>query len=145
MSKYLVNRLRAIESMRSDRQQINALLAEFSPRSTPLSLAELYDIIRNSFLFVARNENEQIVGMATLAVYRKPTGKVGIVEDVVVAAAHRGQGLGRQLMARVLHEAAVQRLRHLELTSHASREAAHGLYRSLGFAERDTTVFRLAL
>ena len=69
----------------------------------------------------------------------------GRIEDVVVADSHRGQGIGRELMRRLIAEAMRRKLTQVELTSAPARVAANHLYQSLGFALRETNVYKLVL
>lgn len=56
-----------------------------------------------------------------------------IAEDVVVDAAYRGQGIGRQLMAHAVALAREAGCYKLALSSNRQREHAHAFYESLGF------------
>jgi ribosomal protein S18 acetylase RimI-like enzyme len=93
-------------------------------------------------LLLAR-DGEAIVGVLTLVVVRIPTGVKARIEDVVVDESARGKGVGEALTREALRLAAAARAVHVELSSHPSREAANRLYRRLGFAERETNVYRL--
>lgn len=95
-------------------------------------------------LFCAEEE-AQIVGMLSLAWYEVPSGCHAWIEDVVVDAAQRGRGTGDALVRAVLDHAAHLGVDKVSLTSHASRTAAHALYRKTGFEVYDTTLFRLKL
>ena len=96
-----------------------------------------------SHLFVARI-NEKVVAMLTLGDYHSPTGRKAWVEDVVVDEAFRGRGLGREMV-----EFAIQYCKtHLApctlmLTSNPTRVAANELYRSSGFEQKITNVYKL--
>lgn len=125
--------------------QINALLKQFSPKAAPLTAVVLRTMLLNNFLFIAWDAERNVVGMTMLVHYHKPTGHVGIIEDVIVDQAHRRQGIGRALVSHAIHTARACGLKHIELTSNPSRVEARALYRSLGFEERDTTCFRLTL
>lgn len=59
--------------------------------------------------------------------------KIGVVEHIVAHPDMRGRGLGRKIMERVIKGALENGLEKLVLTSNPTREAAHGLYKSLGF------------
>jgi ribosomal protein S18 acetylase RimI-like enzyme len=83
-----------------------------------------------------------IVGMATLVTIPLPSGLRGHVEDVVVDAAMRGQGLARALLEQMTQLADARGLRSLDLTSRPSRVSALQLYESIGFVRRDTNVLR---
>lgn len=58
-----------------------------------------------------------------------------IVEDVVVAADRKGQGIGRQMMAHAVQQAHEAGCYKLALSSHRKRTDAHAFYESLGFAQ----------
>ena len=97
-----------------------------------------------STLFVARVDGV-IVGCLTLVFYRIPTGLKAWIEDVVVDEAARGHGVGEALNLAALDEARRQGVKYVTLTSRPGRSAANRLYQRIGFAARDTTVYRYYL
>jgi len=105
---------------------------------------ELAELVRSpaTTLFVARAEDGTIVGTLTLVAFRIPTGIRAWIEDVVVDQAFGGQGAGKALTRAAVEEASRQGARTVDLTSRPSRKAANGLYRSVGFQQRDTNVYR---
>jgi ribosomal protein S18 acetylase RimI-like enzyme len=126
---------------------LRRLLSQLSPQIEALSDDALAQrLCDGRLVLVVARRGDVVVATATLAI--APTashGLVGHVDDVVVDEASRGLGIGRLLM-EALHEEAQRRgLRHLDLTSRPSREAANALYRSLGYERRDTNVYRLRL
>lgn len=58
-----------------------------------------------------------------------------IAEDVVVAPAHQGRGIGRLMMAHAMQQAREAGCYKLALSSNARRAGAHAFYESLGFAQ----------
>jgi ribosomal protein S18 acetylase RimI-like enzyme len=95
-------------------------------------------------LLVAR-AGEEIVGITTLVVFRVATGMRAFIDDVVVSDAHRGKGLGENLVRAAIAQAASLGVQKIDLTSRPSREAANRLYRRLGFEPRQTNIYRLLL
>lgn len=88
----------------------------------------------------------RIVGCASLCVFDSPTGRKGHIEDVVVSSACRGRHLGRKLLEYILDYARTNLAPiDIHLTSRPSRIAANTLYRTLGFEQRDTNVYRLII
>lgn len=96
-------------------------------------------------LLVARDEAGRVLGMLTLATFRIPTGVRAWIEDVVVDEGARGEGVGRALVVAAVELAVDAGAKTVDLTSRPQRESAHRLYRSLGFEERTTTVYRRLL
>ena len=97
-------------------------------------------------IFVAENDEKHIVGCVTLCVYESPTGRKASVEDVVVASAYRGQGIGRTLLQRIIDFAGSKLSPiDLHLTSNPSRTEANALYQALGFEKRETNVYKMNL
>ena len=86
-----------------------------------------------------------IVGTSTLAVFRIPTALRAWIEDVVVDAEARGQGVGEALTRAMVERARERGCRTVDLTSRPHREDANRLYRRMGFHQRDTNVYRLDL
>lgn len=64
------------------------------------------------------------------------------VEDVVVDASVRNQGVGSALTQHALNVARTLEVCTVDLTSRPSRDAANATYEKLGFRRRDTNVYR---
>lgn len=120
------------------------LTPQLSSSAPPPGRDELATIIDSpaTHLLVAHDEDGRIVGSLTLVLFRIPTGMRAWIEDVVVDAEARGQGVGEALNRYALDVAAEHGARSVDLTSRPSREAANRLYRRLGFEPRETNVYR---
>jgi ribosomal protein S18 acetylase RimI-like enzyme len=123
---------------------ITALIGDLSSSGRTLSLEGLRALLaqQNAAQFIAR-DGDAIVGMATLATYRIPTGVKAIIEDVVVLQSQRGRGVGEALVRAALALAKEQGAKGVDLTSRPSRIAANRLYQRMGFTQRETNVYRL--
>ncbi|HEV7964919.1 MAG TPA: GNAT family N-acetyltransferase [Actinoplanes sp.] len=121
------------------------LLPQLSRSAEPLDAAAIGTLAawQGNTLLVARLEGE-IVGALTLVVFPIPTGMRAWIEDVVVDAAARGQGVGAVLTREAVRLARANGARTVDLTSRPSRAAANRLYERLGFELRDSKVYRLA-
>lgn len=122
---------------------LNRLVPQLTSRPVTVSAEDLVALLESesTVLFVARDA-DAIVGVASLAIYRVPTGLKAWIEDVVVDEGARGLGVGEALTSAALAEARARGLGAVDLTSRPSREAAHRLYQKLGFATRETAVYR---
>lgn len=134
----------------TDPAEVPALLDPFArltpqlSRSAPAPDADvLGEIVSSpaSHLLVAEAAGE-VLGSLTLVVFRIPTGQRAWIEDVVVDGEARGRGVGESLNRFALDLAARLGCRTVDLTSRPSREAANRLYQRLGFARRETNVYR---
>lgn len=79
---------------------------------------------------------ERVVGSADLLIAPNLThdGRPwGIVENVIVASAHRREGVGRALMAHLFSSARAAGCYKVQLLSGKHRSEAHRFYRSIGF------------
>ena len=123
------------------------LVPQLSSSSPPPSEDELAEIVASpaSTLFLARDAEGRIAGTLTLCTFRIPTGIRAWIEDVVVDESDRGLGDGKALTQAAVDEARSRGARTVDLTSRPSREAANRLYQSMGFALRETNVYRLSL
>jgi ribosomal protein S18 acetylase RimI-like enzyme len=83
-----------------------------------------------------------IVGALTLVVFPIPSGTRARIEDVVVDSAARGKGVGAALTEKALDIARELGARTVDLTSRPARESANRLYERMGFARRDSRVYR---
>lgn len=124
------------------RDALSRLLPQLSSSSPP-DYDQLVALVADpgSVLFVARLDGV-IVGSLTLVLYRIPTGVKAWIEDVVVDADARGNGIGELLNLAALDEARKHRVKGVSLTSRPSREAANRLYQRIGFSLRETNVYR---
>jgi ribosomal protein S18 acetylase RimI-like enzyme len=124
--------------------RLRALIAQLSSSANAPTDDELKRIAASpaTRLLVALDEDGTVLGTLTLAVFRIPTGVRAWIEDVVVDEAARGRGIGRALTQHALDLAHAEGARTVELTSRPTRAAANGLYTGMGFAVRDTNVYR---
>ena len=147
--------------------RLNALLAQLSSTAAPMTPAALQALIAapDSHLYAlaampegaadagcpaaaddagcpSAADGTHIVAMCTLATYLAPTGRKAWIEDVVVDSQMRGQKLGRLLIDRVVDEARRLAPCSLMLTSRPARVAANALYKSAGFEQRETNVYK---
>lgn len=121
-------------------QRLLPQLSSSAPVVTEAALREIIEAPVTSLL-TARVDG-RIVGCLTLAVFRIPTGRRALIEDVVVDAAARGAGVGEALTRAALARAAELGVRTVDLTSRPSRAAANRLYERVGFERRETSVYR---
>jgi ribosomal protein S18 acetylase RimI-like enzyme len=122
---------------------LNDLLPQLSASPRRLTEDELIEIIQSDTtrLLMAEEDNRYI-GSLTLVVFRIPSGTRARIEDLVVQETARGRGVGRALVQKALEMAKALGAEAVDLTTHPSREAANQLYKKLGFARRETHVYR---
>lgn len=128
-------------------EAFSRLVPQLSSSNPPPSDAELAELVASpaTTVFLARGEDGTIAGTLTLCTFRIPTGIRAWIEDVVVDDDARGQGVGKALTQAAVDEARTLGARTVDLTSRPSRQAANGLYQSLGFQQRETNVYRYEL
>jgi ribosomal protein S18 acetylase RimI-like enzyme len=93
-------------------------------------------------LLVARDEDGNIVGSLTLALFRIPTGCAPGSRMWSSTRRRAARGWGETLTMEALRLAHGAGARTVDLTVRPEREAAERLYRRLGFKRRDTSVYR---
>jgi phosphinothricin acetyltransferase len=96
-----------------------------------------------NLVFAICQEDGELVGMAMMALYKVISGHKGMIEDVVVDERHRGKGIGRKLMKRLLLEGKKRQLTEILLFSGHHRLPAINLYKSLGFVLKDSGLYIL--
>ena len=130
-------------------QDINQLLPQLRTDSSEHrgSLSDLREIVGNTenIITLVAKDDSRIVGMAALYVIVKVGQRIGHIDEVIVDAKYRGQGLGEKLVAGLIAAARSKKVTELFLTSRSERVAAIKLYQKLGFTPKDTSVFRLKL
>lgn len=124
------------------REALSALLPQLSAAAPALSEAALRRIIAAEavHLFMAVDAG-RYCGALTLVIMDLPTGRRARIEDVVVAEAMRGRGIGRMLIDRAIKAACAMGAAGIDLTSRPSRLAANSLYTKMGFRQRETNSY----
>ncbi|MFH1872202.1 MAG: GNAT family N-acetyltransferase [Pseudomonadota bacterium] len=125
--------------------ELFALEADFAPdRARQLAaLNWILDHPAHGRLFVLR-DGDAVVGMANalISISTAEGGPVLILEDVILAASHRGGGHGRRLVEHVLAWAADQGMSRVTLLADKDNTAALAFYERLGFEESALVVRR---
>ena len=119
---------------------------EIFTRITKNRCADLKLILENPALgrlFVLRDK-EKVLGMANalITVSTAEGARVLLLEDVIVRAEHRGNGLGQRLVGHVLAWAKAQGLTPVTLLADKENAAALDFYRKLGFGDPQMQVLR---
>lgn len=120
------------------------LLPQQNPAALQPTAEQLAEVVEapGNTLLVARDQQGTIVGTLTLIVFPTPSGRSGYIEDVVVDAAVRRQGIGEALVREALRIAAERGAIKTDLLSATSRPAAIRLYQRVGFERFETNVWR---
>jgi len=94
-------------------------------------------------LFVLRNDHG-IIGMANalITISTAEGGPALLLEDVVIAAAHRGEGFGRMLVEYILAWAGDAGMTRVTLLADRNNAKAMAFYERLGFAPSAMRVLR---
>lgn len=128
--------------------ELFTLEQEFEPnRQAQLTgLRRLLSAQETGFIMLARKQ-EQIVGMVNI-LFTESTAlgsRVGLLEDMIVATGHRGQGIGSQLLKHALDEAVRSGCKRITLLTDHNNESAQRLYRRAGFEPSTMIVLRKSL
>ncbi|MFV0418189.1 MAG: GNAT family N-acetyltransferase [Dysgonomonas sp.] len=121
------------------------LMSQLTPDSQILEVQYLQKIIDNENIYVFVACNPEIIGTLTLALVSTPSGTKAWIEDVVVDALARKQGVGKKLLLHAIDFATELSVSSINLTSKPERIAANKLYQEMGFVLRETNVYRLAI
>lgn len=119
-----------------DHQAVQSLLRQLSEDAEVTA--------SNAPAYVAEREGV-VVGMVTLCIYTTLTGTKAYLDHLVVAPEARRHGIGRALMEYAIERARDADASRVDLTARDTKQAAHALYRSLGFEPRETSLFRLLI
>ena len=128
-------------------QACQRLVPQLTSNNPPPTRQELALMLSSgaSILYLARHGDpveDEIIGLATLILYRVPTGMRAYIEDVVVDEKARGKRIGEALTRACLEQAKAAGASQVMLTSNPGRVAANRLYQRMGFELRKTNVYR---
>jgi ribosomal protein S18 acetylase RimI-like enzyme len=128
---------------------VERLIPQLGAHKISPTWEELNELVSStsSILLAARRskEDDPIVGILCLTIYRVPTGLRSIIEDVIVDERARRQGIGEALVRYAIHVAREAGADGVSLTSNPGREAANQLYQSMGFELRKTNAYFYSL
>jgi len=112
-----------------------AFLASYADiEGIPLSEVEM-DLADPNILYLGAFDNSSLVGMIRFVrPDRRSRRHTAEVRSVYVRSSHRGQGMARRLLSRLIEESRQIGLQSLTLSVLASNEPARHLYESLGFS-----------
>ena len=128
--------------------ELFALESDFAPQRDKqlAALAWLLEHPAHGRLFVLR-DGDAVVGMANalISISTAEGGPVLVLEDVIIAAGHRGGGHGRRLVTHVLAWAAAAGMSRVTLLADRDNAAALRFYKTLGFEESAMVVRRFRM
>ncbi|WP_422103981.1 GNAT family N-acetyltransferase [Winogradskyella sp.] len=125
-------------------KQISELFKQLGGDKTQVALNDVIDGNNQITLAYCEVHNE-IIGMALMCHYNVISGKKAWIEDVVVNAAYRGQGIGRKLMTKLIASAKEKNISQILLFTEDHRASAIHLYSDLGFRVKASRIYTLAL
>ncbi len=127
---------------------LSRLLPQLNPDLPVLTMERLDRVINDpaTTLLVARDDqDEKIIGTATVLVYTTPAQVKSRIEDVVVDEEARGKGAGKELVEHCIEVAREAGAEVVELQSARWRQVANKLYPKIGFQLRESNLYRLSL
>ncbi|MGH6892371.1 MAG: GNAT family N-acetyltransferase [Dongiaceae bacterium] len=130
MSDLIFRRTRA-EDFETIRTLAHAAYAKWVPviGRPPKPMTADYDRAIREHVIELASVNQEVVGMIELI----PAADHLLLENIAVASAYQGEGIGRKLMARVEEIAAAHGLPLVRLYTNKAFTANIDFYRSLGY------------
>ncbi|WP_236669194.1 GNAT family N-acetyltransferase [Aquimarina mytili] len=124
--------------------EVVKLFKQLSPDKKQI---ELKDILtdKNPIIIAYCRDQDKIVGIASLCIYKVISGYKGWIEDVVVDSNLRGKGIGRKLIEKLLEIGEAKKLSEILLFTEDHRKPAINLYKNLGFIEKNSQIYNLKL
>jgi N-acetylglutamate synthase-like GNAT family acetyltransferase len=130
---------------RGDAEAVKALLAECGFNGDAATVTWIISHPEME-LIVAADAFDKCIGFVALS--HRPNlrsgGRVATIDELIVANAHRKQGVGKELLKRAVDRAKVLGVKRLEIQSLTGREdQALPFFGKCGFNESGVIVFRL--
>jgi ribosomal protein S18 acetylase RimI-like enzyme len=120
--------------------QISELFKQLGGNKNQISLTELFDG-KNQISLVYCSDKDEIIGIALMCTYKVISGKKGWIEDVVVSSGHRGKGIGRKMMNKLLEIGSEKELSEILLFTEDNRTPAINLSSDLGFKCKESRIY----
>lgn len=142
MNNYQIEILKTAK--KKDLKKLNNLLHQLDSSCLKINLNSLKEILsqNNLFFLVAKDFQQEIIGLIILVCFKTLSGFHARLEDFVVDEKQRGKGLGKKLLHRAIKLAKKLKVSHIDLTSRPERKVANYLYQKFGFHQRKTNVYR---
>ncbi len=107
----------------------------FDPAKQAQGLRQLLDSDKDCVLVAESLDDHKVVGLCTVQtlISTAEGGAVGLVEDLIVAADFRNQGIAKKLLAEVACWAESRALKRLQLLADKNNGAALAFYRKQGW------------
>jgi ribosomal protein S18 acetylase RimI-like enzyme len=130
-----------------DMKKVCDLLQQLPSSPHHIPFQNIKKIMRSGSIVTLRDTSRDnlLIGMGTLLTVQKITLVYGIIQEVIVDEAYRGQGLGKILMKHLLQKGRDCNMHFIELTSKPERKQANYMYQSMGFKIKHTNVYRIPL
>ncbi len=98
-------------------------------------------------LVAESNDNKKLLGMCSIQVLVSTAegGAVGLLEDLIVAADFRNQGIGAKLLAEAVSWAGRQGLKRLQLLADKNNSPALGFYQKQGWQSTQLVCLKQSL
>jgi ribosomal protein S18 acetylase RimI-like enzyme len=122
------------------KEQVSELFRQLSPNKIQLDLEEILNE-KNQITVAYCEDNNKIIGIALMCIYKVISGNKGWIEDVVVDSASRGKGVGRKLINLLVEVGEEKELSEMLLFTEEHRLAAINLYSSVGFKLKDSKIY----
>ena len=124
----------------SIQNQISDLFKQLGGNKKQVPLNELLDA-NNPITISYCSTDNKIIGIALMCTYKVISGKKGWIEDVVVDSTHRGKGIGRKMMNKLLEVGKEKGLSEILLFTEDHRKPAIKLYSDLGFTLKNSKIY----
>jgi len=105
--------------------------------STIVNEQALYRAVLTGFVS-KKYDNGKLVGMGWVFPRQTMLRHQAVIEDVIVDNEYRGKGIGKMIMMDIHNWCKNNNVEMIELTTNSKREAANGLYRSIGYKLHET-------
>lgn len=117
-----------------------------NPEAQIRGLAKIIDHPETGIIILAR-QGKKIVGMVNLlfTVSTVLGERVALLEDMVISASVRDEGIGTQLLTEAISYAKSENYRRITLLTDKTNQAAQRFYQKQGFASSSMIPMRLCL
>lgn len=122
------------------KEQVSELFRQLSPNKIQLDLEGILNE-ENQITVAYCEDDNKIIGIASMCTYKVISGHKGWIEDVVVDSASRGKGIGRKLLNLLLEVGKEKELSEILLFTEDHRLAAINLYSSVGFKLKESKIY----